>query len=41
MTFDFDPIFILLFNTETIRQMSRKIKVSLQLGIEEKQQILR
>ena len=37
MTFDFDPIFTLLFNTETIRPMSIKIKVSLPLGIEEKQ----
>jgi hypothetical protein len=41
MTFDFDPIFTLLFNTETIRPMSIKIKVSLPLGIEEKQQVLR
>jgi hypothetical protein len=39
MTFDFDPIFTLLFNTETIRPMSIKIKVSLPLGIEEKQQV--
>ena len=37
MTFDFDPIFTLLFNTETICPMSIKIKVSLPLGIEEKQ----
>ena len=41
MTFDFDPIFTLLFNTETIRPMSIKINVSLPLGIEEKQQVLR
>jgi hypothetical protein len=31
---------LLAFNTETIRPMSIKIKVSLPLGIEEKQQIL-
>jgi hypothetical protein len=31
----------LLFNTETIRPMSIKIKVSVPLGIEEKQQVLR
>jgi hypothetical protein len=36
-----DPIFTLLFNTETIRPMSIKIKVSLPLGIEEKQQVLK
>jgi hypothetical protein len=41
MTFDFDPIFTLLFNTEAIHPMSIKIKVSLPLGIEEKQQVLR
>jgi hypothetical protein len=41
MTFDFDPIFTLLFNTETIRPMRIKIKVSLPLGIEEKHQVLR
>ena len=28
MTFDFDPIFTLLFNTETIRPMSIKISQS-------------
>jgi hypothetical protein len=41
MTFDFDPIFTLLFNAETIRPMIIKIKVSVPLGIEEKQQVLR
>jgi hypothetical protein len=41
MTFDFDPIFTLYFNTETIHPVSITIKVSLPLGIEEKQQALR